>query len=72
MPLLLIFILTLFAFITCVIQGLGSYFKESWRWFWVMVVCILISGWCVFVELSQMLIAPPSTPSEMRPPTSPL
>ncbi len=72
MPLLLIFILTLFVFITCLIQGVGSYFQGSWKIFWLMVGCILVSGWYVFTELAQMLMAPPATPSEMRPPTSPL
>jgi hypothetical protein len=31
------------------------YFRKSWKWFWLMLVCVLLSGASAGVELYQWL-----------------
>jgi MFS family permease len=51
----------------------SCYFKAKWKWFWLMLVCAVISAMCVGVEFYQWM-APESQelPIYVRQPTTPL
>jgi len=73
MPLILILIGNFFVFIFCLIGAQACYFRRSWKWFAVTMVCVTISGFCIFVELTEWLIPPPHEPAAyIRQPTTPL
>jgi hypothetical protein len=73
--LILILIGNFFVFIICLTGAQACYFKKRWKWFFLMVACVLISGTCVFIELYQWLA--PAASRELpsvfiRQPTTPL
>jgi cyanate permease len=50
---LVIFAVSLFAFIVAMIGALGNYFEKRWKWFCFMVLCAVASGGCMALELYQ-------------------
>jgi hypothetical protein len=63
-----------FVFICCLIGAQTCYFKGNWKWFVVMVLCVLVSGTIIFVESYQVLVVSPDQelPLVIRNPTTPL
>jgi hypothetical protein len=73
MPLILILSGNFVVFILSLIGAQASYFGKSWKWFVLAVICVLISGACIFAELAQWLIPPlHESTVVMRQPTTPL
>ena len=56
---LVIFAVSLFAFIASMIGTLGNYFEKRWKWFLFMLFCVIISTACMAVELYQWETPPP-------------
>jgi hypothetical protein len=56
---LIIFLGSFFVFLLAMIGGLGSFFERLWKWFSLMMVCVLLSGGLMFMELDMLLIPPP-------------
>jgi hypothetical protein len=73
-PDLLIFAISLFAFIVSMIGTLGGFFGRRWKWFLAMLACLLLSTGCMVVELYRLLIPAPTTdmPATVRWPINPL
>jgi hypothetical protein len=72
---LLVFAISLFAFILSMIGTLGGFFGRRWKWFLVMLACLLLSTGCMVAELYQLLLAPQTTtdvPATVRLPINPL
>jgi glucan phosphoethanolaminetransferase (alkaline phosphatase superfamily) len=71
---LVIFAVSLFAFIVSMIGALGHYFAKQWKWFLFMLFCVVVSAACMAVELYQW--ESPAPPHEMplviRSPATPL
>ncbi len=47
-PLLLV-AANFFILIICLMGVQSCYFKRRWMWFWLMLVCVLLSGTCIGV-----------------------
>jgi glucan phosphoethanolaminetransferase (alkaline phosphatase superfamily) len=75
MPLILLLSGNLFILIISLVGVQASYFRRRWKWFWAMLVCVIMSGMCLAVTLYQWL-APPTDTSlptiVIRQPTTPL
>ncbi len=72
---LLIFAISLFAFIVSMIGTLGGFFGRRWKWFLALLACLLLSTSCMVVELYRLLLAPTGTsdtPVTVRLPINPL
>ena len=41
--------------IICLMGLQSCYFRKSWKWFWLMLVCVLLSGASAGVELYEWL-----------------
>jgi hypothetical protein len=41
--------------IVCLMGLQSCYFRKSWKWFWLMFLCVLLSGASAGVELYQWL-----------------
>ena len=49
------------------------YFKASWKWFWLMLICVLLSATCISIVVYQWVTPPEhDTPVYVRSPTTPL
>jgi len=73
MSLIIILIANFFVFIICLIGAQTCYFKKRWKWFCLMLTCIIMSGACIFIELYQWLVPPQQDlPVVIRQPTTPL
>jgi hypothetical protein len=73
MPFILILTGNFFVFILCLIGAQSCYFGRQWRWFFVTVAFVLLSGTIIFVELSPLLFPPDrDRPEVLRFPTTPL
>ena len=72
MPLLLIVVVSFFVFILGLIGAQCCYFSRRWMLFWVAVVCVVISGGCVFDELYQWIEPPQREPTLTLRPVIPL
>jgi len=73
MPLILILSGNFFVLILSLIGAQASYFKACWKWFVLSMLCAVISGGCIGVEVYQVL-TPPSHDMTIvvRQPTTPL
>jgi hypothetical protein len=70
---LIILAASLFAFIFSMIGMLKSYFAKPRKWFLLLLACVLVSGFCVSVELDRLLTSSNgSLPGLGQPPVSPL
>jgi glucan phosphoethanolaminetransferase (alkaline phosphatase superfamily) len=70
---LVIFAISLFAFIVSMIGALGNYFAKRWKWFCFMLLCVILSSACMFVELYDWeMPTPHEMPLVVRSPQSPL
>jgi hypothetical protein len=73
MPLILILIGNFFVFICCLIGAQACFFKGRWKWFVVSVLCVLVSGGCIALELYQAWNPPEGElPVVVRSPITPL
>jgi hypothetical protein len=74
MTLILIFIVNFIVFILCLIGVIAAYFERRWKWFVLILICVILSAAGMTMELSQWLIAPPARelPPFVRTPVSPL
>jgi hypothetical protein len=59
---LVIFAVSLFAFVVSMIGALGNYFGKQWKWCCFMVLCVILSSACMFVELYQWEAPTPQEP----------
>jgi len=41
--------------IICLMGLQSCYFRRSWKWFWLMLLCVLLSGACAGFEIYQWL-----------------
>jgi len=73
MPLILILSGNFFVLIICLIGAQTCYFKRSWKWFVLSMLCVVISAGCIGLAVYQVL-TPPSheTTIVVRQPTTPL
>ena len=39
--------------IICLIGVQTCYFRRNWKWFWLMLVCVILSGACAFFIFYQ-------------------
>ncbi len=64
----------LFILIICLVGVQSCYFRRKWKWFSLMLVCVLLSGGCIAIVLYQWFApAPPDEfPVIVRSPTTPL
>ena len=71
---ILIFIVNSTVFILLIIGMLAAYFERRWKWFFPILVCVILSGLGVFLELSQWFFPGGSDqlPTLPRAPFSPL
>jgi glucan phosphoethanolaminetransferase (alkaline phosphatase superfamily) len=70
---LVIFAVSLFAFIVSMIGALGNYFAKNWKWFSFLLLCVIVSSACMFVELYQWEApVPHELPVVVRSPLTPL
>jgi hypothetical protein len=71
---LVIFAVSLFAFIVSMMGALGNYYEKRWKWFLFMLFCVIVSTACMGVELYQWEAppAPHEMPLVIRSPLSPL
>ncbi len=62
-----------FIIIVCLIGLQAAYFRGRWKWFWLMLACVLVSASCMGIELMQWL-TPASRDIQVfvRQPTTPL
>jgi hypothetical protein len=42
-------------FIICLIGMQACYFRSNWKWFWLLLVCVILTGGCAFVEIYPWL-----------------
>ena len=71
---LLVVTANLFILIICLVGMQSCYFRQRWKWFWLMLTCVVLSGSCVVFMIYQLCEPPPSTdlPVVVRSPTTPL
>jgi hypothetical protein len=69
-----LFIASFFVFIMSLIGALGHFFGRHWKWFFIILACVVISGACTFIELYLWLAPPPphELPVIVRQPLTPL
>ncbi|MEJ0001156.1 MAG: hypothetical protein WDO13_19555 [Verrucomicrobiota bacterium] len=74
MTLVLILAANFFVLIICLVGVQSCYFRARWNWFWLMLMCVLMSGGTVGVVLYTLLAPapPPEMPLVIRSPTTPL
>jgi uncharacterized membrane protein YhhN len=71
---LVIFAISLFAFIISMIATLGCFFGKRRKWFFLLLACVVISCACTVIELQRLLTSPPDheLPVVIRSPLTPL
>jgi hypothetical protein len=42
-----------FVLIICLVGVQTCYFRQRWKWFWLMLVCVVLSGGCISIVLYQ-------------------
>jgi hypothetical protein len=52
---LVLIIANVFIFIICLVGMQSCYFRRRWLWFWLMLVCVLLSGACASIVLRQWM-----------------
>jgi hypothetical protein len=64
----------LFILIICLVGAQSCYFRRRWKWFWLMLTCVVLSGSCVIFMVNQLCSPPPKIelPFVVRTPTTPL
>ncbi len=71
---LLLLTANFFILIICLVGVQSCYFRRRWKWFSLMLVCVLLSGGCIAIVLYQCFA--PGTPDDLpfivRSPTTPL
>jgi glucan phosphoethanolaminetransferase (alkaline phosphatase superfamily) len=75
MPLLLLMIGNFFILIICLMGAQSCYFKRNWKWFWLMLVCVLLSSGGIATVVYEWMgpYGPTDLPAAViRNPTSPL
>ena len=73
MPLLLLLVGNAYILIVCLVGATTCYFRSRWKWFWLMLACVVMSSMCIAVVLDQWLNpTTPDLPGLVRPPTTPL
>lgn len=74
MPVPAIFVISLFLFIVSLIGVQQCYFSGQWRRFFLILVCAIITGTTMFMQMYQLLAPPPvrEMPLVIRQPTTPL
>jgi glucan phosphoethanolaminetransferase (alkaline phosphatase superfamily) len=53
MALILILSGNFFVLIICLIGAQTCYFKRNWKWFYLSLLCVLISAGCIGAEMYQ-------------------
>jgi len=63
-----------FILIICLVGVQCCYFRQRWKWFWLMLVCVLMSATCIGIVVYQWLSPAPERelPIVVRSPTTPL
>ncbi len=56
MPLILIFIINAIVFILSLIGVIAAYFERKWKWFIVILICVILSAAGVAMELGYWFL----------------
>ena len=73
MSLILLLVGNFYVLIICLVGATACYFRNRWKWFWLMFIGVILSSMCIAIVLNQWLNPPvPDLPAVMRQPTTPL
>jgi glucan phosphoethanolaminetransferase (alkaline phosphatase superfamily) len=73
MSLLLLLIGNAYILIVCLVGATTCFFRSRWKWFWLLLACVIVSSMCIGIALDQWLMTPSQDfPGLVRPPTTPL